>query len=47
MQQLSPNIVTFVVVPKQESQNFGSLFEIKSESDEIFISQAIARCNYY
>ena len=40
MQQLSPNIVTFVVVPKQESQNFGSLFEIKSESDEIFISGA-------
>ena len=38
MQRLSPNIVTFVIVPKQEGQTFGSLFEIKSEADEIFIS---------
>ena len=40
MQQLSPDLVTFVVVPKQETQSFGSLFEVKSESDEIFISGA-------
>jgi hypothetical protein len=40
MQQLAPNIVTFVVVPKQLNQTFGSLFEVKSESDEIFISSA-------
>ena len=40
MQQLAPTIVTFVIVPKQLDQNFGSLFEIKSESDEIFISGA-------
>jgi len=40
MQKLAPNIVTFVVVPKQQSQAFGSLFEVKSESDEIFISGA-------
>ena len=40
MQQLAPTIVTFVIVPKQLSQSFGSLFEIKSESDEIFISGA-------
>jgi len=40
MQQLAPTIVTFVIVPKQISQSFGSLFEIKSESDEIFISGA-------
>ena len=40
MQQLAPNIVTFVIVPKQLDQTFGSLFEIKSESDEIFISGA-------
>ena len=40
MQQLTPNIVTFVIVPKQEGQAFGSLFEIKSEADEIFISGA-------
>ena len=40
MQQLAPNIVTFVIVPVQESQSFGSLYEIKSESEEIFISGA-------
>ena len=38
MQQLAPNIVTLVIVPKQENQGFGSLYEIKSETDEIFIS---------
>ena len=38
--QLSPDIVTFVIVPEQESKVFGSLFEIKSELDEIFISGA-------
>ena len=40
MQELSPDLVTFVVVPNQTSQSFGSLFEVKSESDEIFISGA-------
>jgi len=40
MQQLAPDLVTFVVVPNQTTQSFGSLFEIKSESDEIFISGA-------
>jgi len=40
MQQLAPDIVTFVVVPNQSTQSFGSLFEVKSESDEIFISGA-------
>jgi len=40
MNQLSPDLVTFVIVPVQEDQSFGSLFEIKSESDEIFISGA-------
>jgi len=40
MQQLTPNLVTFVIVPNQVAQTFGSLFEIKSESDEIFISAA-------
>jgi hypothetical protein len=38
--QLSPDIVTFVIVPELESKSFGSLFEIKSELDEIFISGA-------
>lgn len=40
MNQLSPDLVTFLIVPVQEDQSFGSLFEIKSESDEIFISGA-------
>jgi len=29
-----------VLVPRQESQSFGSLYELKSENDEIFISSA-------
>jgi hypothetical protein len=40
MTQLAPDIVTFIMVPDQSSQSFGSLYEIKSESDEIFISGA-------
>ena len=40
MNELSPNISTFIIVPDQEDQSFGSLFEIKAESDEIFISSA-------
>ena len=40
MQQLTPNLVTFVIVPNQATSTFGSLFEIKSEADEIFISGA-------
>ena len=40
MQKLAPDLVMFVLVPDQTSQTFGSLFEIKSESDEIFISGA-------
>ena len=40
MNELSPNISTFIIVPDQADQAFGSLFEIKAESDEIFISGA-------
>jgi lipoprotein-anchoring transpeptidase ErfK/SrfK len=40
MQQLSPNLVTFVIVPNQATSTFGSLFEIKAEADEVFISGA-------
>jgi hypothetical protein len=40
MNELSPDLVTFLIVPVQDSQSFGSLFEIKSEADEIFISSA-------
>jgi hypothetical protein len=40
MNNLSPNLVSLLLVPKQTAQGFGSLFEIKSESDEIFVSAA-------
>jgi len=40
MNELSPDLVTFVIVPVQEDQAFGSLYEVKSEADEIFISSA-------
>ena len=38
--RLAPDLVTFIIVPRQVTQSFGSLFEIKSESDEIFINSA-------
>lgn len=40
VQQLSPRIVNFVIVPKQANQSFGGLFEILSNPDEIFVSCA-------
>ena len=40
MNELAPDITTFVVVPKEGTKAFGSLFEVKSENDEIFISGA-------
>jgi hypothetical protein len=40
MNQLSPKLLSVIIVPRQGSQSFGSLFEIKSEPDEIFISAA-------
>lgn len=40
MTQLSPNISSFVIVPRESGLNFGSLFEIKSLSNEIFINGA-------
>ena len=40
MTQLSPDISSFVIVPRQSGLGFGSLFEIKSSSDEIFVSGA-------
>lgn len=36
----APDISNIVIVPRQQTQTFGSLFEIKSRSDEIFISGA-------
>ena len=40
MSQLAPNLAAFVIVPLQEGLNFGSMFEVKSEADEIFVSSA-------
>ncbi len=40
MTELAPDVVTFLLVPNQSDQIFGSLFEIKAETDEIFISGA-------
>ena len=40
MNRMAPDLVTFIIVPNQVDQGFGSLFEIRSEPDEIFISGA-------
>ena len=36
----APDISNMIIVPKQSTQVFGSLFEIQSRADEIFISGA-------
>ena len=38
--QLAPDLLTVVIVPNQSGQVFGSLFQISSAADEIFISGA-------
>jgi hypothetical protein len=38
--QLAPNVSSFVIVPRKGGLSFGSLFEIKSASDQIFINGA-------
>ena len=40
MNKLAPDISNFVIVPRQSGLNFGSLFEIKSASDQLFINGA-------
>lgn len=40
MNQLTPAISTFVIVPRQGDLNFGSLFEIKAQSNQLFINGA-------
>ena len=40
MNQVLPDISTFVIVPNTGTQSFGSLYEIRCENDEIFISGA-------
>ena len=37
---LSPDVLSIVIVPKSASSTFGSLFQIRSQADEIFISAA-------
>jgi hypothetical protein len=37
---LAPKISSIVIVPNQQDATFGSLFQIESNSDEIFISGA-------
>ena len=37
---LAPDLANIVIVPRSNSQSFGSLFQIISKSDEIFISSA-------
>jgi hypothetical protein len=40
LNSVSPDLSNIVIVPKQENQVFGSLFEIQSRPDEILISGA-------
>jgi hypothetical protein len=40
LQKLSPNVANIVLVPNDQNLSFGSLYEIKSNPDEIFISSA-------
>jgi len=40
MNRTAPFLVNIVIVPRQENLTFGSLFEIKAENDQIFISGA-------
>jgi hypothetical protein len=40
MKKVSPKIANIVIVPNQQGLVFGSLYEIKSQADEIFVSSA-------
>ena len=40
MNSVAPDITNFIIVPVQADQTFGSMYEIKSEENEIFISDA-------
>ena len=40
MNKTTPYVVNFVIVPRQTSLSFGSLFEIQSENDQIFVNGA-------
>lgn len=40
LNSVSPDLSNFIILPRQTSQAFGSLFEIQSAPDEIFVSGA-------
>jgi hypothetical protein len=40
MNQVAPDVVNILLVPKQATQGFGSLYEVKAENNEIFINDA-------
>jgi len=40
MNKVAPDIVNILLVPKQATQGFGSLYEVKAENNEIFINDA-------
>ena len=40
LNSVSPDVTNFVILPRQNNQVFGSLFEIQSKPDEIFVSGA-------
>ena len=40
MNELAPDVSSIVIVPRQSGLNFGSLFEIRAASDQIFINGA-------
>ncbi|NBP58221.1 hypothetical protein EBU71_17130, partial [bacterium] len=40
MNRTTPYLVNILIVPRQTNLFFGSLFEIKSESDQVFINGA-------
>lgn len=42
LNQLTPDVLNFIIVPKNSSIPFGSLFEIACQSDEILVSGATA-----
>jgi len=39
-QTLAPNVLSIIIVPKKSTSVFGSLFQITSNRDEIFINSA-------
>ena len=40
MKQLAPDLASVVIVPNSVADSFGSMFELRAENDEIFISGA-------